>query len=48
MKDWENVSNEKLREFYKRFSKSELENARQERVRADEQEELRKYEFETS
>ena len=48
MKDWENASNEKLREFYKKFSESELETARQERVRADEQEELRKYEYEAS
>lgn len=46
MKDWENDSSEKVKEFYKKFSESELETARRERIRADEQEELRKYEFE--
>jgi hypothetical protein len=48
MKDWENDSNDKVREFYKKFSESELETARRERIRVDEQEELRKYEFENS
>ena len=48
MKDWENDSNKKVREFYKKFSESELETARRERMRVDEQEELRKYEFENS
>jgi len=48
MKDWENDSNDKVKGFYKKFSESELETARRERIRVDEQEELRKYEFENS
>ena len=43
---WKNDSSDKVREFYDRFSREELENARKEIARADEEEELRKYEFE--
>ncbi len=44
--EWKNDSSDKVREFYDRFSREELENAHKEIARVDKEEELRKYEFE--
>jgi hypothetical protein len=46
LKSWESDKNKNVREFYKKFAKDELDSAQRERQRTDEQEALRKFEYE--
>jgi len=47
-KDWESDEEDCVRNFYKKFLKILEEDSKRERVKADDFEELRKYEFEAS
>ena len=47
-KDWENDKEDCVRNFYKKFLKILEEDSKRERAKADDFEELRKYEFEAS